>query len=514
MVASIFSRIKRRSILWLILGMMGFAGVAFAWTRSSKATRGTSAANVPGSATRVARIPNKGSDGILASQVKLNLAQQATIGLKTSKAEMGEAIEVISAPGKITPDESRYAFIPPLTPGVVRSVSAQIGMAVKAGDVLATLDSPEYAQARLDLLIKNQELEVAETRASWQASITTSTLELIQRLAAGDTSSQIQSRFEGRAVGQDRERLLTADSQRRVTHAAMDRNKELLEASAVSLAKYQVVVAEYEAALATYQSLMDRVGVEARLANTRCQQDLRAAEIAVRVARSRLRALGVDPNSPDVLPSISHAMDPTANAPQTPGMGQFSIRAPFDGTILEREMIVPGVAVSLGQKIFTIADLSTVWIEANVHESQFGPLARSANARITLQSPAYPGREFEGEVIYTGDVVEDVSRTVKLLARAVNPERLLKPGMFVDVKIRSRSGRSAILIPDSALMIDGKISYVFLRTGTEQFERREVTSGPNDGGKVEILGGLDPGAEVVVDGAFKLKAEAIRISAS
>ena len=80
----------------------------------------------------------------------------------------------------------------------------------------------------------------------------------------------------------------------------------------------------------------------------------------------------------------------------------YSIWAPFDGTILDREMIVPGVAVDTTHRIFTLANLSTVWVEANIHESDFDMLARSRGGKIRFRSPAYPEREFEGEVIYTG----------------------------------------------------------------------------------------------------------------
>ncbi len=96
----------------------------------------------------------------------------------------------------MTPDETRYAHARPARPGSSSSVAAQIGQDVKAGDLLATLDSPEVAQARFELLTKTQELEIAETRATWQAGITEATLDLIDRLKAGDTPEEIQSGFE------------------------------------------------------------------------------------------------------------------------------------------------------------------------------------------------------------------------------------------------------------------------------------------------------------------------------
>lgn len=443
--------------------------------------------------------------------IKLTTAQQELIGLRTVKVGTGEAIEVIAAPGRVVPDESHYAFITPRASGVVDTVSAQIGQDVKAGQLLATLDSAECAQARLDLLSSNQSLEVAAARADWQSSVTSATLEMIDRLVAGDSPQEIQKRFEGRPIGQNRELLLTADAHRRMTFASMQRNKELLEGKAVSLAKFQVVVAEHEAALATYQSLIDRIGVEARIADTQTQQTRKQAETAVRVARARLRSLGIEPDNDPFRPDLEpKAGDPAARL----HMSTFEIRAPFDGTILDREIIVPGVPVDKTHRIFTIANLGSVWVEANVHESQFALLAHSGKAGIALSSPAYPDRDFPGQVIYTGDLVDEKSRTVKLLARADNPHRVLKPGMYVEVRIRNQSERKSILIPDAALMNDGESSFVYVRINPERFEARKVTPGQTDGGQTEILDGIEEGLEIVTEGAFKLKAESMRLAAS
>jgi Cu(I)/Ag(I) efflux system membrane fusion protein len=500
----------KRGIVLITGGLMIASACAigyFAWQRSEDpADQRMKVASAPKKKAVESKPKPKGL-----IPIELTSQQQESIGLRTGRAEAGDAIEVIAAPGRVIPDEGRYAFITPRASGVVGSVSVQIGRDVKAGELMATLDSPECAQARLDLMSSEQALEVAVARAQWQSSVTSATLELIDRLVAGDSAQEIQKRFEGRPVGQNRELLLTADAQRRVTQASMIRNKELLDGKAVSLAKYQVVVAEYEAALATYQSLIDRVGVEARLADTRTQQERKQAETAVRVARARLRSLGIDPDHdpfrPDLEPKDSSIVSKLH-------ISTFEIHAPFDGTILDREIIVPGVAVDTTHRIFTIANLSTVWVEANVHESQFSLLARSVKAGLTLTSPAYPGREFTGDVIYTGDLVDEKSRTVKLLARAENRHRMLKPGMYVEVRIRNNSGRKSVLIPDSAVLSDGKASFVYIRTGPTRFETRPVTTGQADGGQIEVLEGLEAGTEVVTEGAFKLKAESFRLSAS
>lgn len=444
------------------------------------------------------------------SAIPLTPEQQEAIGLKTFVAVAGIARNLIRAPARVTPDETKYAHITSRAAGVVRSVTAQIGQDVKAGDLLATLDSPEVAQARFDLMTRTQELEVATSRAEWQEEISAATLELIDHLKKGDSPEEIKKRFEGRAVGENREKLLTAESQLRVTLASERRNKEMLNTKAVSLAQYQVVLAEYEAAMATYQSLIDRMGVETRLANTRAKQDKRQAETAVRIARGRLRALGVPSEREAVpdLPTTSTAQPPGATAP---AMSYYEIHAPFGGTVLDREMLVPGVPIDLTHRIFLLADLSSVWVEASIHESDFDQLEASRGGDVKISSAAFPERDFPGLVLYTGDLVDEKSRTIKLLARADNPERLLKPGMFVNVEIRGKSGRPAAMVPESAVLTAGDAAFVYVRTGPKSFERREVTLGTRENNLISVLTGLKVGEEVVVEGAFKLKAEHLRL---
>ncbi|HEU5117500.1 MAG TPA: efflux RND transporter periplasmic adaptor subunit, partial [Isosphaeraceae bacterium] len=378
-------------------------------------------------------------------RVLLAMDRQKAIGLQTEPASSGAMHEVLRAPGTVVPDENAYAFITPRASGVVRSVAAHIGQDVKAGDLLATIDSAEVAQARLDLVTELQELEIARTRADWQTEIYQATLALIERLKAGDSPTQIQEEFENRAVGENRERLMTAYAKFRLAEAVRERSEHLRQGDAVSVEDYQQAVAEYEAAMASYKSLMDRVGFEARLEYARLQQERKQAETSVRVARERLRVLGVRPDGtePEVregkvvgvqpdgtLPaSEDGAAQPTADLnpeeilPEDTGgsggvvepvgvhmegdesnsehspISTYSIWAPFNGTIIDRQLVVPGVFVGTTNRIYQLADLSKVWIEVKVQEADFDELVTSQKARVQFTSPAYPGKVFEGKVI-------------------------------------------------------------------------------------------------------------------
>lgn len=546
-----------RWIGWALAGLLVVGALAW-WLVGRSRETGTRREENP---AREATTTNRGAAGAAIGHappqrevVRLGVDQQRAVGLRTERVTSGISYDVLTAPGRVAPNETQYAYITPRAAGVVRSVNAHIGQEVRAGDLLATIDSAVVGEARLELYTRLQALEVARDRAEWQEKIYGNTLDLVDALQKGESPEEIHRRFKDRAVGENRERLMTAYAQYRLGIATIERNRELFAQGLITPKQFQKVNADFEVAQATYQSLMDQMGYEARLANTRARQAKQQAEAAVRAAQERLRILGVKPDGtePEVadgkvvgvrpngtLPASEEA-EPAAQKPETilpPAQGKgkpavkpvgaqpdpdpkpaeapistYSIWAPFDGTILDREMIVPGVAVDTAHRIFTIANLSTVWVEASVHEGDFNMLARSRGGKVRFRSPAYPGREFEGEVIYTGDLVEDQSRTVKLLARAQNPERLLKPGMFIEVEVLSPQPEPAEHIPASAVLTQGDRTFVYVRTGPERFERREVIVGTGYGGQVVIRRGLEPGEEVVVDGGSKLKALSVQLA--
>lgn len=432
--------------------------------------------------------------------IGMPLAQQRAIQLKTARAVMGATSDEVKAPGRIAADQEHFAFITPRAPGVVRTVLVNIGQEVQAGDVLATVDSPDVGRTRLELRTQRQLLEVAEARARRQEEVYTNTLELIAGLKRGDEPDQIQKDMEGRPVGAGRERIMTAYAQFRMASAAMERHASLVKSRAIAMSQFQKVRATYEAAAATYQALLDSTAYDARLAHLQAQQAKAQAETSVDVARDRLKILGVGPEGV-ATPTQAEGID-------TP-LSTYSLVAPFDGTILDRELIVPGVSVEVADHLFTIADLSHVWLEVSVSEGDFDALAHAHGGEIRFDSPAYPDHVFHARVIYRGDLVDEASRSVKLLAATENPDRLLKPGMYIDATLRCPGEREAANVPDSAVVTEGAGSFVFVKTGPERFERRAVQAQPSSGGRVAILHGLDSGEEVVIAGASKLKARAI-----
>jgi cobalt-zinc-cadmium efflux system membrane fusion protein len=538
---------------WTAAGLIAAIAVGFgAWkylgaAHAPKSSPGESAATAPVAEPAQAS-PESAADK--PRVVRLTAEQRELIGVEVEPVRMEHETIMVRVPGRVAPDEHRFAFITPRAPGIVRSVSVRIGQDVKAGDVLATIESAAVGEARLDLLMNLQSLDVAQAMARWQATILKNTLELIERLKAGDSPEQINEKFADKPVGTNRERLMTAYTAHRLAKANLARQSELYDQEIIRGRLMEESKARFDADLAAYQTLLDQMGYETNLANTRAQQALRQAETGVLVAREKLQVLGVDPDDDDYIPkTLRQHQRAAAEAPEKPmdeagspesvldvaeamSVGSeatkgtpakplpeepaslYKLKAPFAGTILDRELVVPGVAVDVTHRIFTLANLDHVWVEANINPSNLPYVQSDENVTITFDSDAYPGKKFEARLLYTGDLVVEKTQTVTLLARAENPERLLKPGMYIDVALSVRSQEQIPSVPSEALLSDDDRWIAFVRIGPDEFEMREVqTRGPGEQ-RAAIVSGLSPGEEVVTRGAFKLKSEWIRLASS
>ena len=189
------------------------------------------------------------------------------------------------------------------------------------------------------------------------------------------------------------------------------------------------------------------------------------------------------------------------------------VYAPFAGRVVEKHA-VRGELVDPSHRLFTVADLSTVWIWIDVYERDLRRVTPGDPVDVRLD--AWPEETFAGRLVYLGDRVHRETRTVRARVDLANPEGRLRPGMFARVRMESDGGgsggaaraREALTVPETSLQRHDDGSVVFLARGGGRFERREVETGRRSGGFVEILSGLEPGDEVVTRGAFLLESQA------
>ncbi len=181
----------------------------------------------------------------------------------------------------------------------------------------------------------------------------------------------------------------------------------------------------------------------------------------------------------------------------------YSIRAPFSGTILESK-VKKGMFLQSGEELFDYADLSTVWVLADVYERDLARVRPGMKAEIT--TTFYPG-SFNGTITSIYNVVDEKTRTVKARIELNNSSRRLKPEMYCTVKIQTQFGKETIKIPSTALMGDTEKHFVFVAINDSTFERRDIRTGVETKEFSEVIDGLLLGERIVVLGGFFLKSE-------
>lgn len=179
------------------------------------------------------------------------------------------------------------------------------------------------------------------------------------------------------------------------------------------------------------------------------------------------------------------------------------IRAPQDGTVIMKN-IVEGSARKAGMPLMRIADLSRVWVEADVYESEL-PLVH-VGMPVTVRLPYLPGKPFPGTVDYLYPYLQTQSRTGRIRIVLDNPDGVLKPDMYAQVTLAAHLGQR-LTVPEEAVIVSGDTRVVFEDIGGGRLAPRKVTTGQRAGGRIEILSGLDPGDRVVTSGNFLIASE-------
>lgn len=179
------------------------------------------------------------------------------------------------------------------------------------------------------------------------------------------------------------------------------------------------------------------------------------------------------------------------------------IRSPRNGTVITKN-IVEGTAHKAGMTLIRIADLSHVWVEADVYEAEL-PLVREGMP-ATVRLPYLPGRTFQGTVDYLYPYLESESRTGRIRVLLNNSDGVLKPDMYAEVKLDAELG-PRLTVPEEAVIVSGEARIVFEDIGGGRLAPRQVTTGQRASGHVEILSGLDHGAKVVTSGNFLIASE-------
>lgn len=239
-------------------------------------------------------------------------------------------------------------------------------------------------------------------------------------------------------------------------------------------------LAQTERTLLRQQDLR-QAGIGAQREVEQAQTDRDLAKSELERAMLRLKLLGIDPGA----------------------LGRpLVVRAPVSGRIVEYK-VAPGEHRSdLAAPLMTIADLSVVWVTANVQEKDIRRVQPAEEAMVTLA--AYPGETWMGKVLFVGDLLHPETRTIPVRIAIENEERRLRPGMFGSVLFREKPA-AELAVPPAAIVLLGDASFLFVEVSPWLFERRRVTPGAQIDGLSLLSEGLRQGERVVVENAVLLQ---------
>ena len=247
-----------------------------------------------------------------------------------------------------------------------------------------------------------------------------------------------------------------------------------------------------EAALARARGLADEKIVPLREVQ---EAESRAVEAraALRASRASIGAFGVEPPTDDTADATSST---------------FLLRSPIAGSVIERSAVV-GQMLDPAVPAFRVGDLSTLWLTVHAFERDAVRVENGVTARVVF--PALPGQDFPGRVTMVGRQVEAESRTVPVRIDVANANRTLRPGMSATAVLPvGASGDLILSVPVAAVQRVRNEWCVFVPMDERTFEIRRIGRGRDLSGEVEVLSGVRAGEQIVVDGAFLLKAHAER----
>jgi len=247
---------------------------------------------------------------------------------------------------------------------------------------------------------------------------------------------------------------------------------------------YRVTDKNYDRAkdLFEHHAISDRDLLQAESDRNLAQADLFSAE-------QGLKVLGI--TNPDSLLA------------KMPSGAEVPLLAPISGEVVER-LVAPGQVLTAGTtQAFTISDMSTVWVLANVYQ---GDLAYVKNGDdVTVQTDSYPDT-FHGKISFVSPALDPTTRTLQARIVVQNPGEKLKRDMYVTVTVIAGAIQNAIAVPDASVLRDDENHpFVYVATASNQFGRRQVEIGQSQGGQTQVLKGLSPGEKVVGDGSLFLQ---------
>lgn len=401
---------------------------------------------------------------------EVELSEEALKAAKIETAEVSEqaAGETLRVTGSVETNQQQTQQVTPLVSGRVERVNAALGDRVRKGAVLAMIASPQIAEM-------HGKLHEAETAFA-----------IAQR-----NYERVQKAENRVAVLQAKARLDEAD-------ASLRRTQRLIELGAGAGKDLTAAETAYKTAKAEYE-FQSNIALNREVAESRAAVD--TARVDVKHMRDQLAAYGAPVAADEKDDDHSH------------DTSLIALRSPIAGTITER-LINAGAGIEAGKPLFTVANISNLWVIANVPEAQ----VRFLRAGTSAQVRAAGGEEsVTGRITYIDPSLNEETRTARVRVEMANPGERFKVGSFVEISFKTEIAGSAavdrsLVIPDEAVQRIGERTVVFIPKEKEagHFEVREIEPGGVTDGLRRVTSGLKAGERVVTRGSFTLKTQLMK----
>ncbi|MEW6207267.1 MAG: efflux RND transporter periplasmic adaptor subunit [Acidobacteriota bacterium] len=450
-------KLSRNSIIIVSAIIAVVALVAVIWSRSESASPDKKAESAHGDEHKEGE----------RNEVELSPEAMEAAGIEIITVSGQRVASALRVTGSVEVNQQQTQQVTPLVSGRVERVNVALGDVVRAGQTLAIIASPEVAEMR-------GKLHEAETR-----------------LALAEQNYQRVQRAENRAsVIQSKARLEEAE-------ATLRRTQKLIETGAGAGKDLVAAEAAYKSAKAEYD-YQSNISVNRDVQQARAEVE--TSKVEAMHLRNSLRALGV--NVPE-----NESASGDHNTPS------IALTAPISGSITER-LVNAGAGIQSGSPMFTVSNLSTVWVIANVPESQVSRLRVGLPAEV--RASALGSQSLAGRITYINPLLNEETRTALVRVEIKNPAQRLKIGMFVEVAFEtgdeSATDEKEIVVPEDAVQRIGDRAIVFIpkENETGHFEAREVEPGGTVDGLRKIISGLKAGERVVTKGSFTLKTQLMK----
>ncbi len=392
-----------------------------------------------------------GSDHDGPQTVTANEQGQRALGLEVGPPRFSFLKDTLSATGEAQAAETQSFDVNPPVSGVVQSVFAKQGDAVKKGQVLALVHSIEVATTLTQLL---------NDRTRIQGDITRTKTEI-----GSDITLQI--------------------NEVQLAKTSYERELELFKEGISARKALQEAKNVYDSAQVKLTTLQQRLKQEVSLLQNQLKMTTESAE-------DQLEIMGIGKAEIENSMKTNHV---TADLP---------IVAPVSGAVTQRDITL-GERVDPTKKVFSIVNLNPIWVMVDIFQEQIPNVKQGQEVVITTPSH----QSLRGKISSVGTVVDDATKTLHVRIVTENPEGILRPGMFVQAQIVIGSkDKQTLIVPDSAVVSDGDQRFVYTKSGNS-FKPVQVKTGVEVAGDIEVLSGISVSDQIVLKGAQQLKAEAL-----